>query len=72
MANEQADVPVLKINEMSYRPDELSDDARVQLEGVQLADEEIKRLNIQLALAQTARNAYIDALTRTQVRRTLH
>jgi len=40
----------------------LSDGAKAQLQGVQVSDVEIKRLNMQLALMQAARNAYMQAL----------
>ena len=40
----------------------LSVDARNQLQMLQVTDREILRLNAQLAIAQTARNAYANAL----------
>lgn len=62
MAEEQAKPAMIKINDKEYKLDDLSEDAKAQLQGIQVADAEIKRLNIQLALAQTARNAYSQAL----------
>lgn len=41
---------------------DLSEDAKQQLANLRVADQEIERLNMQLALAQTARNAYARAL----------
>jgi len=54
--------PTIKINDVDYKLDNLSDGAKAQLQGVRIADEEIKNLNIKLALTQTARNAYMQAL----------
>jgi len=62
MAEKQAEAAMIKINDVDYQLDDLSDDAKGQLQGIQVADAEIKRLNMQLALAQTARNAYMQAL----------
>lgn len=52
---------MIKIDDKEYKIEDLSDNAKAQLQGVQVAEAEIKRLNIQLALAQTARNAYMQA-----------
>jgi hypothetical protein len=62
MADEQVQPAMLNIDDKGYKIDDLSDDAKAQLQGLQVAEAEIKRLNIQLALAQTARNAYMQAL----------
>lgn len=50
------------MGDTDYNIDDLSDAAKAQMQGVQVAENEIKRLNMQLALAQTARNAYMQAL----------
>lgn len=52
----------IQINNVEYNLGDLSENAQGQLRGVQIAESEIKRLNTQLALAQTARNAYMQAL----------
>ncbi len=62
MTKEKVEVPTIKIDDVDYAIDELSDDAKAQLQGVQVAEAEMKRLNVQIALAQTARNAYMQAL----------
>jgi hypothetical protein len=62
MAEKQTEAAMIKINDVDYKLDDLSDDAKGQLKGIQVADAEIKRLNMQIALAQTARNAYMQAL----------
>lgn len=55
-------MPTIKIDNKDYDTDTLSDDAKKQLQAIQLTDQEIQRLNIQLAIAQTARNTYAKAL----------
>ncbi len=55
-------MPIVTIDNKEYDTDKLSDEAKTQLANVQLTDQEIQRLNIQLAIAQTARNAYANAL----------
>jgi|AZIJ01.1.fsa_nt_gi hypothetical protein len=52
----------IQINNVEYNLSDLSENAQGQLRGVQIAENEMKRLNTQLALAQTARNAYMQAL----------
>lgn len=54
--------PSLTYNEKTYKVSELSEDARKQIVNVQATEAEIKRLQVQLAIAQTARNAYQQAL----------
>lgn len=49
-------------NDKTYKVAELSVDAQKQLLNVQAAENEIRRLQIQLAIAQTARSAYQQAL----------
>ncbi len=53
----------IKINDVDYNFSDLSDNAKGQLQGLQIAEAEMKRLNMQLAIAQTARNAYMQALS---------
>jgi hypothetical protein len=55
-------MPTLTIDNKQYDTDTLSDSAKAQLTSLQVTDQEIQRLNIQLAIAQTARNAYAKAL----------
>jgi hypothetical protein len=51
-------MPNITIDDKEYDLDALSDATKAQLTSMRLADAEIQRLNIQLAIAQTARNAY--------------
>lgn len=52
----------LSMDGKEYNISDLSDNAKGQLRGLQVAEAEMKRLNMQLVLAQTARNAYMHAL----------
>ena len=63
MAEEQAQqAQQVTIDGQSYNPADLSENARQQLLNVRAADQEIERLNRQLALAKTARATYARAL----------
>ena len=53
---------IMKFNNVEYKIDDLSDIAKGQLDGLQVAESKIKHLNAELALIQTARNAYLQAL----------
>ena len=55
-------MPTITINNQPYDTDTLPDSAKQQLQMLALTDAEIKRLQSQLAIAQTARNAYARAL----------
>ncbi|WP_348692927.1 hypothetical protein [Duganella fentianensis] len=52
----------ITINGTSYASEKLSDVAKMQAMNVQVVDAELARLQQQVAIAQTARNAYIAAL----------
>ena len=55
-------MPTVVIDKVEYDLEVLSDEAKAQLQMLQLTDQEIVRLNAQLAIAQTARSAYSQAL----------
>jgi hypothetical protein len=55
-------MPTIKINEKDYDTDSLSAEAKAQLEMLLATEGEIRRLQSQLAIAQTAKNAYAQAL----------
>jgi len=55
-------MPTIKIDNIDYDLDSLSDDAKVQLQSIQFVDQELAKLQMQVAAMQTARNAYINAL----------
>ena len=52
----------IKIDDKEYETEFLSTEAKQQLQMLTISDSEIKRLQAQLAIAQTARNAYLRAL----------
>jgi len=56
------DMSTITIDNQEYDLDSLSDDAKSQLQMLQFSDQEISRLNAQLAIVQTARMAYSKAL----------
>ena len=53
----------ITINDKEYVLDDLSDAAKAQLVSLQVTDQEINRLQQQQKIAQTARNAYAQALS---------
>jgi len=55
-------MPTITINNQPYDTETLPDVAKQQLQMLALTDSEIQRLQAQLAIAQTARNAYARAL----------
>ena len=52
----------IKIDNIEYDTDKLSDEAKVQLMSLQFCDQELQRLQAQAAAYQTARMAYAKAL----------
>ena len=52
----------IKIDNMDYDIDTLSDEAKAQLQSLQFCDAELARLQAQAAVLQTARMAYSNAL----------
>jgi predicted nucleic acid-binding protein len=56
---EQRTIP---IDDKEYDIESLSDEAKKQIVSMRVADEEIAALQRKLAIAQTARNAYANAL----------
>ena len=52
----------LSIDGKEYAPDQLTDNAKEQLASIKVAEQRIVQLQRELAIAQTARNAYAQAL----------
>lgn len=52
----------ITINGTSYASENLSEAAKTQAQNIQVVDAELARLQQQVAIAQTARNAYVSAL----------
>ena len=57
------DVKTITIDDKEYVLEDLSEAARAQLVSLQVTDQEINRLQQQQKIAQTARNAYAQALS---------
>ena len=55
-------MPTITIDNVEYDTDNLSAEALQQLQMLQVTEQELARLNAQLAITQTARNAYANAL----------
>ena len=55
-------MPTIKIDNIDYDLDSLSEDAKAQLQSIQFVDQELARLQARMAAMQTARNAYVGAL----------
>ena len=55
-------MPLIKIDNKDYDLDTLSDEAKGHLGSLQFVDSELKRLQAQNAVLQTARGAYSKAL----------
>ena len=55
-------MPTIKIDNLEYDLDSLTEQAKSQLQMLQATEQELQRLQLQLAIAQTARNAYANAL----------
>ena len=57
------DTKTITIDDKEYFLEDLSEAARAQLVSLQITDQEIIRLQQQQNIAQTARNAYAQALS---------
>ena len=56
-------MPLIKIDNSEYDVGSLSNEAKAQIASIQFVDNEIARLQGQLAAMQTARNTYAKALS---------
>lgn len=52
----------ISIDNIEYELNDLSDEAKAQIGSIQVVDQKIADLNTQLAIMNTARNAYAQAL----------
>ena len=57
-----ADAQTITIDDKEYALDSLSDAAKAQVTNLRVTDQEISRLQQQMAIMQTARKAYANAL----------
>tara|TARA_B110000093_G_C12955585_1_gene404780 strand:+ start:1871 stop:2083 length:213 start_codon:yes stop_codon:yes gene_type:complete len=53
---------IIKIDEIEYKISNLSDECKMELTSLQFCDQQILRLNAELAVVQTARQAYRNAV----------
>ena len=60
--NTKDEVNKVIVDDVEYLLDEISDEARTQLINITFVDEELHRLNNELAVADTARIGYTNAL----------
>ena len=60
-------MPIVKIDSKEYEFDNLSAEAKGQLQSLQFVDAELQRLQSQTAVMQTARAAYAKALQQALV-----
>jgi len=59
---EDEPIHTLSIAGKDYEIDALNDVAKTEIRNLRFAEAELQRLTAQMALAQTARNAYMQAL----------
>lgn len=57
-------MPTINIDDKEYDVDDLSENAKNQLNSIMVTDRKIKELQADLAIAQTARVSYARALNR--------
>jgi hypothetical protein len=55
-------MPKFKFDDREYDTDDLSNEQKAQLESLIFAEQQLRRLNMEAALTQTARNGYLKAL----------
>ena len=55
-------MPTLKIDGKDYDTEKLSKEVKVELARLRLCDQKIRQLEVDLAIAQTARKSYAMAL----------
>lgn len=55
-------MPTLTLNDKTYEISKLSKEAKTQVTNLRFVESEIARLNATLAVMQTAKNSYLQAL----------
>ena len=59
---ENGNVEKIKVDDVEYNLDDLSDDAKTQLENIHFVDAQLQQLNNEWAVSDTARIGYTHAL----------
>ena len=57
-------MPKIKLDDVEYDTDDMTDNAKAQLASLQFNEAHINRLKNELAIADTAKIAYVNALKR--------
>jgi hypothetical protein len=55
-------MPMIKIDDIEYNTEDLTDNGKAQVASLQFLEVQMGKLNSEVAVYQTARNAYIAAL----------
>jgi hypothetical protein len=55
-------MPKIKIGELEYNTEDLTDNGKAQLASLQFLEVQMAKLKNEIAVFQTARNAYVAAL----------
>jgi hypothetical protein len=55
-------MPKITIDDIEYNTEDLSDNGKAQVASLQFLEVQMNKLNSEVAVYQTARNAYITAL----------
>jgi hypothetical protein len=55
-------MPKITIDEIDYNTEDLTDNGKAQLASLQFLEVQMKKLQNEISVYQTARNAYISAL----------
>ena len=55
-------MPKIKVGELEYNTEDLSDNGKAQLASLQFLEVQMQRLKTEIAVYQTARNGYVAAL----------
>ena len=62
-------MPKFTVDDIEYNSEDLSDNGKAQLASLQFLEVQMNKLNSEIAVYQTARNAYIAAL-KTELEKT--
>ena len=60
--NEEASMPNITVDGIEYNTEDLSDNGKAQLASLQFLEVQMQKLNNEIAIFQTAKNAYVAAL----------
>ena len=55
-------MPKITVDDIEYNTEDLTDNGKAQLASLQFLEVQMNKINSELAVYQTARNAYVSAL----------